>query len=107
MTRRRILAVLLGLCMTGIAWAGAPSIALQDLDGRARNVNEFIGHAKWVVVVTWSHDCRICDREIDEMAAFADDSSAALFGVVHPVVERNITGVDSVVGVEGFLPSDE
>jgi peroxiredoxin len=70
MTRRRILAVLLGMCMTGIAWAGAPSIALQDLDGRKRNVNEFIGHAKWVIVVTWAHDCHICDREIDEMAAF-------------------------------------
>jgi len=70
MTRRRILAVLLGMCMTVIAWAGAPSIALHDLDGRERNVNEFIGHAKWVIVVTWAHDCHICDREIDEMAAF-------------------------------------
>jgi peroxiredoxin len=70
MTRRRLLALMLGMFMTVIAWAGAPSIVLHDLDGRERNVNEFIGHAKWVIVVTWSHDCRICDREIDEMAAF-------------------------------------
>lgn len=56
--------------MTAIGWAGTPSIPLHDLEGRARNVNEFIGHAKWVIVVTWSHDCHICDREIDEMAAF-------------------------------------
>ena len=70
MTRRQILAAVFGMFMTVIAWAGAPSIPLQDLDGRARNVNEFIGHDKWVIVVTWSHDCRICDREIDEMATF-------------------------------------
>jgi len=70
MTRRRILAAGLGMCMTLLVWAGAPSIPMHDLDGRARNVNEFIGHAKWTIVVTWSHDCSICDREIGEMAAF-------------------------------------
>ena len=70
MSRRWILAVILGLCMPVIAWAGAPSIPLHDLDGCERNVNEFIGHAKWTIVVTWAHDCHICDREIDEMAAF-------------------------------------
>lgn len=70
MTRRQILAAVFGACMTVIAQAGAPSIPLHDLQGRERNVNEFIGHAKWTVVVTWSHDCHICDREIDEMAAF-------------------------------------
>ena len=70
MTRRWFLAVLLGMCTPAIAMAGAPNIPLEDLEGRARNVNEFIGNAKWTVVVTWSHDCSICDREIGEMAAF-------------------------------------
>ena len=70
MTTRRILAIILGMCMTVIARAGAPSIALHDLDGRERNVNEFVGHAKWTIVVTWAHDCHVCDRDIDEMASF-------------------------------------
>ncbi len=70
MTTRRILLALFGTFLLATAWAGAPSIPLHDLDGRERNVNEFIGHAKWVIVVAWSHDCSICDREIGEMAAF-------------------------------------
>ena len=84
MTRRRILAAVLGMFMTVVAWAGAPSIPLHDLDGRERNVNEFIGHAKWTVVVAWAHDCHICDRGIDEMAAFHaahQDRDAIVLGV--------------------------
>jgi peroxiredoxin len=84
MTTRRILAVFLGTLLTMTAWAGAPSIPLQDLDGRARNVNEFIGHAKWTIVVTWSHDCRICDLEIHEMAALHaahHDKDAQVLGI--------------------------
>jgi peroxiredoxin len=70
MKTRQILAAFFGGLMAVTAWAGAPSIPLHDLDGRARNVNEFIGHTQWTVVVTWAHDCHICDREIGEMAAF-------------------------------------
>jgi len=84
MTRRQILAVILGTCMTAAAWAGAPSIPLQDLDGRAHNVDEYIGHSKWVIVVAWSHDCRICDLEIHEMAelhAAHHDKDAMVLGI--------------------------
>ncbi|MCK7581417.1 MAG: TlpA family protein disulfide reductase [Chromatiales bacterium] len=84
MTTRRILAAFLGTLLAMTAWAGAPSIPLQDLDGRARNVNEFIGHAKWTIVVAWSHDCRICDLEIHEMAAFhaaRHDKDAMVLGI--------------------------
>jgi peroxiredoxin len=84
MTARRIPAVLLGALMAMTAWAGAPDIPLHDLDGRARNVNEFIGHAKWTIVVTWTHDCHICDQEIDEMAKFHvahHDQDAIVLGI--------------------------
>ena len=84
MTRRRILAAMLGLFTTVIVWAGAPSIPLHDLDGRERNVNEFIGHAKWTIVVAWSHDCRLCDQEIGEMAALhaaRKDKDAMVLGI--------------------------
>lgn len=84
MTSPRIAVALLGALMTAAAWAGAPSIPLQDLDGRARNVNEFIGRGQWTVVVVWAHDCRICDREIGEMAAFHAahrDKDAIVLGI--------------------------
>lgn len=84
MTTRRILAAFLGTLMAVTAWAGAPSIPLHDLDGRERNVNEFIGHAKWTIVVAWAHDCHFCDRGIDEMALFHaahHDKDAIVLGV--------------------------
>lgn len=70
MTTRQFLVLLLSGFLTVTAWADAPSIVLRDLDGRPRNVNEFVGHGKWTVVVAWAHDCRICDREMREMTAF-------------------------------------
>ena len=84
MIARKILAVILCGFLTLTAWAAAPSIALHDLDGRARNVNEFVGHGKWTVVVIWAHDCHICGREIGEMAAFHAahrDKDAIVLGV--------------------------
>ena len=47
-----------------------PDILLHDLDGRLRNVNEFIGHGQWVVVAFWMHDCKVCASEIHHMSAF-------------------------------------
>lgn len=84
MTTRKIMAAIFGGFLTLTAWAAAPSIALHDLDGRARNVNEFVGHGKWTIVVIWAHDCHICGREIGEMAAFHAahrDKDAIVLGV--------------------------
>lgn len=99
MKTRQILAAVLGGFMAATAWAGAPSIPLHDLEGRARNVNEFIGHAKWTVVVTWAHDCRICDQEIGEMAAFHAahrDRQAIVLGVT-------LDGAENLKGARAFV----
>ena len=61
------LVLLLGMNTTH---AAVPDILLHDLDGRPRNVNEFIGHGQWVIVAFWMHDCKICAREIHHMSAF-------------------------------------
>ena len=58
------------LCVLSTAQAAVPDIALQDLDGKPRNVNEFIGQGKWVIVVFWMHDCKICAGEIHHMSTF-------------------------------------
>lgn len=62
--------VLFGL--TAAAVADTPNLVLKDLQGRDRNVNEFIGKGKWVVAAIWAHDCPVCKREIHEMAFFYD-----------------------------------
>ena len=84
MKARQILAIVLGGLLTLTVWADAPDIALRDLDGRARNVNEFVGHGKWTVVVVWAHDCSICSREIGEMTALHvahRDKDAIVLGI--------------------------
>lgn len=81
--RQALTAILASLISLSVR-AGAPDIPLPDLEGRARNVNEFVGHAKWTIVVAWAHDCHICDREIGEMAQFHTehkDKDAVVLGV--------------------------
>jgi peroxiredoxin len=99
MTKRLILAVILGMSMTVVAWADAPNIPLHDLDGHEHNVNEFIGHDKWTIVVTWAHDCIICDREIGEMAAFHTAhrrKNAMVLGVT-------LDGAENLKGAQAFV----
>lgn len=67
--RKWMLSLVMAFVMSA-AHAVPPDIALQDLDGRSRNVNEFIGHGKWVIVAFWMHDCKICAAEIHHMSAF-------------------------------------
>lgn len=66
---RRVIWLLLAI-FPALAWAVSPDISLKDFAGREQNVNQFIGHGKWVAVVVWAHDCRVCDAEIHEMADF-------------------------------------
>lgn len=99
MTMRQILPALLGGLLSLPVWADAPSIVLRDLNGRERNINEFVGHGKWTVVVAWAHDCRICDREIDEMTLFHNAHSkkdASVLGVT-------LDGMDKLPQARAFV----
>jgi peroxiredoxin len=62
---------LLALCLTaGPAAAAGPDIPLTDLDGKPRNLNQYVGHGKWAVVVIWAHECSVCNAEMHEFTAF-------------------------------------
>lgn len=64
--------------------AATPDIPVKDFDGRDRNVNEFIGKGRWVIVAAWAHDCHVCNKEIHEMNAFHDahrDKDAMVLGI--------------------------
>jgi len=66
------------------ALAASPDVVLKNLEGQARNVNEFIGKGKWVVVAIWHSDCPICKRDIHQMAFFHDahkNKNAIVLGV--------------------------
>jgi len=84
MIARRTFAAIFVMLLAVTAWAGAPSIPLHDLDGHEHNVNEFIGHGKWTIVVAWAHDCHYCEQEIGEMTALHNvhkDKDARVLGI--------------------------
>lgn len=60
------------LLVPSMLWA-APDIELKDLAGKASNVNQYIGHGKWTVVVAWAHDCHVCNQEIHHMVFLHDE----------------------------------
>lgn len=70
--RIRLFAVLL-LMLPGLVLAAGPDVRLKDMDGKDRNVNEFIGQGKWTIVAIWSADCPICRRDIYHMTFFHDE----------------------------------
>jgi len=82
-----------------MAMAASPDIPMRDIEGKVRNVNEFIGQGKWTVVVAWAHDCHICGKEIHEMSAFHNahkDKDAIVLGV-------SLDGYDQVKEAKGFI----
>lgn len=93
---------LLGLTLVLIAatvQAASPDITLRGLDGKPRNVNEFIGQGKWTIVVAWAHDCLLCNHEIHHMAQFHQerkDKDAIVLGVT-------IDGMELIEDARGFV----
>lgn len=94
--------IFLGLAlifMASTVHAQAPSVQLRDLDGKPRNVNEFIGQGKWIIVAVWAHDCRICAEEIHEMSALhkaRGEKDTAVLGV-------SIDGMERIKEAQGFV----
>lgn len=66
----RLLVLLFALAP--LAAAATPNVVLNDFDGHARNVNEFVGKGRYTVITFWAHDCPICQRDIHEMVFFHD-----------------------------------
>ncbi|MGD8568293.1 MAG: TlpA disulfide reductase family protein [Gammaproteobacteria bacterium] len=55
--------------------AFAPAMAtadtsLKDFDGNVKNVDQYTGNGKWLVVMLWASDCAVCNREVHEYVAF-------------------------------------
>ena len=57
------LAAAIGLLLATTV-AAAPG--LRDFQGQARDLQEFTGSGRWLVVMIWASDCPICNREIGQ-----------------------------------------
>ena len=95
--RIRWLAVL--LMVPALALAAGPDIKLRDIEGKVRNVNEYIGQGKWTIVAVWSADCPICRRDIYHMTFFYDEhrkKDATVLGL-------SVDGFDNRAKARGFI----
>lgn len=85
--------------MAASVLAGSPDIPLRDMEGKPRNVNEFIGKGKWVIVAAWAHDCRVCESEMPDISGFHmrhKDKDAIVLGVT-------IDGMELIKEARGFV----
>lgn len=96
--RQWMTGILLALTLD-MTHAAAPDITLPDLQGRPHTLNEYIGHGKWVVMVFWMHDCKICEREIHHLQSF----HAAHAGKDAMVLGISIDGADRVKDARNFV----
>lgn len=56
-----------------VLMAGAPDIALPDLEGKPHPLSEFIGTGQWTFVNIWGPGCPPCQEELPELVQFHDD----------------------------------
>ncbi len=94
-----LMALMLNILMLNTAQAAAPELTLPDLEGRSHPLSEYIGHGKWVVMVFWMHDCKICANEIHHLQAFHvahADKDAMVLGI-------SIDGADRVKDARRFV----
>ena len=95
---RQWMAGILMAWMLSTAQAAAPDMSLPDLQGRNHHLNEYIGQGKWVVMVFWMHDCKICASEIHHLQAF----HAAHVGKDAMVVGISIDGAENMQNARRF-----
>ncbi len=43
---------------------------LQNFTGKDRSLNDYTGKGKWLVVMIWASDCRVCNIEVGQYIKF-------------------------------------
>jgi len=101
---KRISMAALAALLGGLALAAqaAPEV-FTDFDGKPRSIESYAGGGKWLVVMIWASDCRVCNQEAGSYARFHQahkDRDATLLGV-------SIDGQDKKADAEAFIQRHE
>ncbi len=71
-----------------ISWAWllpiAQANALQDFNGKPGAISDYSGKGKWLVVMIWASDCRVCNKEVHAYVDFHfvhSDEDAQVLGI--------------------------
>jgi peroxiredoxin len=66
------------LLLVPVAQAGG----LQDFNGNPKDISDYSGKGKWLVVMIWASDCRVCNKEahayVDFHFVHSDDDAQVL-----------------------------
>ncbi|MHB8622602.1 MAG: TlpA family protein disulfide reductase [Sulfuricaulis sp.] len=84
MSNRNWLFLVVLLILPVLTLAADPNVQLKDPEGKVHNISEYIGQGKWTIVMIWSADCPICQRDIYHMTFFQDEhhkKDATVLGV--------------------------
>lgn len=72
---------------------------LYDFSGKPASIDEFSGNGKWLVVMFWSSDCYVCNKEAHQYVDFHfahADEDASVLGV-------SLDGMKNKALAEGFI----
>ncbi|MGW8227820.1 MAG: peroxiredoxin family protein [Gammaproteobacteria bacterium] len=60
----------------------AHAAGLQDFNGKPKDISDYSGKGKWLVVMIWASDCRVCNKEahayVDFHFVHSDDDAQVL-----------------------------
>jgi peroxiredoxin len=77
----------------------AGNALFADFSGQPRDIEDYAGQGKWLVVKIWAHDCPACAQGAAAYARFHDahkDQDATVLGV-------SLDGEGKRAGAEGFI----
>lgn len=62
----------------------AQAQALQDFNGNQREISDYSGKGKWLIVMIWASDCHVCNKEVHNYVDFQfvhADEDAQVLGI--------------------------
>lgn len=90
--------ILITLGLVGPAPAAANAL-FTDFGGQSRDIEDYAGQGKWLVVKIWAHDCPACALGAEAYAQFHEahkDRDATVLGV-------SLDGQANKAGAESFI----
>ena len=91
-----VISVMSLLVMANSSYAAS---ALYELNGKPSSIEKYTGKGKWLVVMFWSSDCHICNKEAHQYVDFHfahSDEDASVLGI-------SLDGLKNKVLANGFI----
>ena len=105
------------LALSAAVLAQSDSLSgFSDMDGKPRQVEDYTGNGKWLVVMIWASDCHICNMEAPTYDAFHKaqrNRSIAVLGIsmdgeenraaAKTFIERHDLSFPNLIGEPGMV----